>query len=161
MGSPPPSPHKCTAWKVVLGIMGDKKRLKRTGFVQQPVLKKCRESCVVMCFLCQGRQKMSEQVHVCSWAACQLSPFAVTHQPVSHYGGALWVVSALVRTSPARHYAPPPRHQLTSSHCHWWFLNFYQSLNISDHSRDHSKTCKRFCFTYFLWFKSDLYLHKV
>lgn len=52
------------------------------------------ESGIVMCFLCQGRQKMSEQVRVCCWAACQLSPFAVTRHPVWHYSGSLWVVSS-------------------------------------------------------------------
>lgn len=52
------------------------------------------KSGIVMCFLCQGRQKMSEQVCVCCWAACQLSPFAVTRRPMWHYSGSLWVVSS-------------------------------------------------------------------
>lgn len=52
------------------------------------------ESGIVMCFLCQGRQKMSEQVRVCCWAACQLSPFAVTRRPMWHYSGSLGVLSS-------------------------------------------------------------------
>lgn len=82
-----------TVWKVVLRIMGFEKRGSEEASSNSLYFWNA-ESGIVMCFLCQGRQKMSEQVRVCCWAACQLSPFAVTRHPVWHYSGSLWVVSS-------------------------------------------------------------------
>lgn len=164
MGSPPPPPPPSlrTAWKVVLGIMGDKKRLKRTGFVRQPVLKKCRESCVVMCFLCQGRQKMSEQVHVCSWAACQLSPFAVTHQPVSHYGGCCGLsplsFGRALQDIMLRHHDTSWRQVTVVGGT---FIKVLTYLVIRGITQRHAKVFFFKVHILFVDFLSDLYLHKV
>lgn len=100
-----------TVWKVVLGVMGTTKGGSEVASSNSLYFWNA-ESGFVMCSLCQGRQKMSEQVRVGCWAACQLSPFAVTRHPVWHYSGSLWVVSSPLSFGKTCIF---PRH-----HVSWW-----------------------------------------
>lgn len=97
------------------------------------------ESGIVMCFLCQGRQKMSEQVCVCCWTACQLSPFAVTRHPMWHYSGTLRVVSppySLEEPGKTCFFFPLLPRELMQSSNECWCLNFDCCLWLS---RSHKK----------------------
>lgn len=78
-------PVLCHAYSssIQAALSGTRKGEGKGSFVKCPCTFWDAQSSFVMCFSCQGREKMSEQVLVCCWAAANSAPFSVTRHCVT------------------------------------------------------------------------------